>query len=84
MQRALLQYRYPQNHDMVRKALVKCHRKDLIGFGKKCLVPPEDFDRKIRERKEKEKTKTKNSDRNTHKKGNSKNQSKPKGKIKKR
>ena len=80
MQRALLQYRYPQNHDLVRKALVKCHRKDLIGFGKKCLVPPEEFDRKIKERKEKEKTKTKISGKNTHKKGNSKNQTKQKSK----
>ena len=51
MQRALLQYRYPQNHDLVRKALIKCHRQDLIGYGKKCLVPPEGAFRKKSENK---------------------------------
>ena len=40
MQRALLQYRSPQNHALVRKALRLCGREDLIGFGKGCLVPP--------------------------------------------
>ena len=40
MQRALLQYRNPKNHDLVRKALRLCQREDLIGFTKKCLVPP--------------------------------------------
>jgi radical SAM superfamily enzyme YgiQ (UPF0313 family) len=40
MQRALLQYRNPQNHDLVRKALVLCGREDLIGYGPRCLVPP--------------------------------------------
>lgn len=41
MQRALLQYRRPQNHRLVREALRKCGREDLIGYGKECLVPPE-------------------------------------------
>lgn len=40
MQRALLQYRNPANHALVRKALKKAGREDLIGFGKKCLVRP--------------------------------------------
>ena len=40
MQRALIQYRNPDNYDLVREALVKCHRQDLIGFGPKCLIPP--------------------------------------------
>ena len=40
MQRALLQYRNPQNHDLVRKALMLCGREDLIGYGPRCLVPP--------------------------------------------
>ena len=40
MQRALLQYKKPENADLVRKALTKCGRTDLIGFGKECLVRP--------------------------------------------
>lgn len=42
MQRALLQYRDPKNHDLVRQALVKCHRQDLIGKSPKALVPSDD------------------------------------------
>lgn len=42
MQRALLQFRNPRNHAIVREALVKAHREDLIGYGKNCLVPPGD------------------------------------------
>ena len=40
MQRALLQYRRPENADLVRRALIKCGREDLIGYGKDCLVRP--------------------------------------------
>ena len=40
MQRALMQYKLPQNYDLVYEALVKAGRKDLIGFGKKCLIKP--------------------------------------------
>ncbi|MFW6363078.1 MAG: YgiQ family radical SAM protein [Spirochaeta sp.] len=39
MQRALLQYRSPKNHDLVRTALRQCNREDLIGSGPRCLVP---------------------------------------------
>ena len=38
MQRALLQYWMPENADIVRKALLKAGRPDLIGSGSKCLV----------------------------------------------
>ena len=41
MQRALLQYFKPENADIVRKALIKAGRKDLIGTGANCLVPPD-------------------------------------------
>ena len=41
MQRALLQYFKPENYETVRKALKIAGRTDLIGFGDKCLVPPE-------------------------------------------
>ncbi len=40
MQRALLQFTYPENYSMVKEALIKAHREDLIGYDKKCLIPP--------------------------------------------
>jgi hypothetical protein len=43
MQRALIQYRNPKNYYLVREALLKARREDLIGSGPKCLiraVPP--------------------------------------------
>ncbi|MCH5254042.1 MAG: YgiQ family radical SAM protein [Lachnospiraceae bacterium] len=40
MQRALIQYRNPNNYDLVYEALVKAGREDLIGFDKKCLIRP--------------------------------------------
>ncbi len=40
MQRALIQYRDPKNYELVREALVKGRREDLIGFGPKCLLRP--------------------------------------------
>ena len=40
MQRALIQYRNPKNYDLVYEALVQANRKDLIGFGKNCLIRP--------------------------------------------
>ena len=38
MQRALLQYKRPENYDLVFKALTKEGRLDLIGDGPKCLI----------------------------------------------
>ena len=40
MQRALIQYRDPKNYDLVKEALHRAGREDLIGFDKKCLIPP--------------------------------------------
>ena len=40
MQRALIQYRDPKNYELVKEALLKAGRADLIGFGEKCLIPP--------------------------------------------
>ena len=40
MQRALIQYRNPDNYDLVKEALIMTGRKDLIGFDEKCLIPP--------------------------------------------
>ncbi|MDR1702459.1 MAG: DUF3362 domain-containing protein, partial [Sporomusaceae bacterium] len=39
-QRALMQYRNPKNYSLVREALVKAGRDDLIGYGPKCLIRP--------------------------------------------
>ena len=38
MQRALIQYRNPKNYYLVREALLKAHREDLIGSSPKCLI----------------------------------------------
>ena len=40
MQRALIQYRNPENYELVKEALYKAGREDLIGFDKHCLIPP--------------------------------------------
>ena len=40
MQRALIQYRNPENYELVKEALLKNHREDLIGFDRHCLIPP--------------------------------------------
>lgn len=41
MQRALMQYRKPENYDLVKEALLRAGRSDLIGYDRsKCLIPP--------------------------------------------
>lgn len=40
MQRALIQYRKPENYKLVKEALRKAGRVDLIGYGAKCLIRP--------------------------------------------
>ncbi len=40
MQRALIQYRDPKNYELVKEALLRAGREDLIGFGPKCLIRP--------------------------------------------
>jgi uncharacterized radical SAM protein YgiQ len=39
MQRALMQFFKPENYFMVREALLKAGRADLIGSGCECLIP---------------------------------------------
>ncbi len=41
MQRALLQWKNPKNRPLIREALRLTGREDLIGHGKKALIPPE-------------------------------------------
>jgi radical SAM superfamily enzyme YgiQ (UPF0313 family) len=38
MQRALMQFNYPQNYDLVKEALVLAKRTDLIGDKPGCLI----------------------------------------------
>ena len=40
MQRALIQYRNPKNYELVKEALIRAGRTDLIGYDKKCLIRP--------------------------------------------
>ena len=44
LQRALLQFNRPQNAPLVREALRKAGRDDLIGYSPDCLVRPESGD----------------------------------------
>lgn len=39
MQRALMQFTYPQNYHLVYKALKEAGRLDLVGDSPKCLIP---------------------------------------------
>jgi radical SAM superfamily enzyme YgiQ (UPF0313 family) len=41
MQKALLLYWDPEQHELVREALTLAKRTDLIGTRPECLVPPE-------------------------------------------
>lgn len=41
LQRALLQFNRPENAELVREALRRLHREELIGYGSECLVRPE-------------------------------------------
>ena len=67
MQRALIQYADPKNYNLVREALLQARREDLIGFDQKCLIKPENRERKI-QNKDLIKQKKKRKIRNIHKK----------------
>lgn len=41
MQRALIQYKNPENYPLVKEALIEAGRTDLIGYGKTCLIRPQ-------------------------------------------
>lgn len=51
MQRALIQYRDPKNYELVKEALLKAGRGDLIGFDRHCLIPPRQIRNKQRRRR---------------------------------
>jgi radical SAM superfamily enzyme YgiQ (UPF0313 family) len=41
LHKAFLRYHAEENWPLLREALVKMGRRDLVGLGKDCLVPPE-------------------------------------------
>ncbi len=53
MQRALMQFFKPENYFMVREALLKAGRGDLIGNGCDCLIPAQPPRAALRARMEK-------------------------------
>ena len=68
MQRALIQYRNPNNYELVREALMKAGRQDLIGFGPKCLIRPRNHSGEPIKKKRPENSVKKKTIRNVHKK----------------
>lgn len=74
MQKALMMYRKPENYDLVKEALIKAGRQDLIGFDKKCLIAPRKMDRKGEHQRQRSYGKNDKSKNNSIKNGkNSKN-----------
>ncbi len=69
MQRALIQYRNPNNYELVYEALVKAGREDLIGFDKKCLIRPRKIKKAVYDKENRPKNHTGSSSKN--KKGSS-------------
>ena len=63
MQRALIQYRNPHNYDLVKEALIKAGRTDLIGFEEGCLIAPrKEHSREEKWDKKHQRTKNKRTD----------------------
>ena len=67
MQRALIQYRNPANYALVEEALTRAGRRDLIGWGDRCLIRP-GKPKQEKEKEEKKKTGKKKTIRKVHKK----------------
>ncbi|MBS5822901.1 MAG: YgiQ family radical SAM protein [Clostridium argentinense] len=74
MQRALLQFQNPENHALVKKALIQANRTDLIGFESNCLIGP----RPIKKQGYQGKNKNKSKDINNKSFKNKKSLNKPK------
>ncbi len=78
MQRALIQYRNPGNYELVKEALIKAGRQDLIGFGSKCLIRPRTPNRNPQpQKKASADTGRKKTIRNVHKKKSKKSPGNP-------
>lgn len=67
MQRALIQYRNPNNYELVKEALIKTGRTDLIGFDRNCLIRPRGGDKSEGVKKE-SRTKNRTAEGNSRKK----------------
>lgn len=70
MQRALIQYRDPQNYELVLEALRKGGRMDLVGYEKRCLIRPKKdlkFESERASGEKNKKKRTKKTIRNIHK-----------------
>lgn len=73
MQRALIQYRKPQNYNLVYEALMKAGRDDLIGFDKRCLIRPRQMANAVKPNKSTANNKKVIDNKGTKKKINTKN-----------
>jgi uncharacterized radical SAM protein YgiQ len=80
MQRALIQYRDPKNYELVKEALLREGREDLIGFGREYLIPPH----KMKSVDKKTKKKTSHGQSQGGKKGKITSSGGPKGSRRKR
>lgn len=60
IQRALMQYKNPANRELVLEGLKMAGRMDLVGFGPKCLIRPENSSGKKEQFHEKNKKTKKN------------------------
>ncbi|AUN01853.1 YgiQ family radical SAM protein [Clostridium botulinum] len=73
MQRSLLQFSIPDNYDLVKEALIKAHREDLIGNGPDCLIP---YNKPYKKSHKKNNAKNKNNNYNKNKDVSKKNKNK--------
>ncbi|HDI3025805.1 YgiQ family radical SAM protein [Clostridium botulinum] len=81
MQRSLLQFSIPDNYDLVKEALIKAHREDLIGNGPDCLIP---YNKPYKKSHKKNNAKNKNNNYNKNKDVSKKNKKNSLSKHKKR
>ncbi|WP_027631614.1 YgiQ family radical SAM protein [Clostridium hydrogeniformans] len=56
MQRALMQFTVPENHSLVKEALTKAGREDLIGNDKNCLISYNPIRKPVKKNKPSHKT----------------------------
>lgn len=70
MQRALIQYKNPDNYDLVKEALIIAGRTDLIGFDEKCLIPPRKIAKAYTSKNDNSRKNTKREVTNKNNKGN--------------
>ena len=52
IQRALMQYKNPENRELVLEGLKMTGRMDLVGFGPKCLIRPRELHKKAKKHRQ--------------------------------